>query len=296
MLSRKLSGDRLHCAERVVATVATVDLDRLVETEGVDRLLIASDNIAGDELVSLLRDADRLGVMVSVLPHFHEAIGAGAEIEDLEGTPLLCLGAPVLSGVAHATKRAFDLGCSLLLLVVLSPLLVVIAVAVKLDSRGPVIFRQERVGRGQRRFCVRKFRTMVDGADAMTAALRRASRDPHWLLLDNDPRVTRVGRWLRRTSLDELPQLWNVVRGEMSLVGPRPLVPAEQAHVADWGRRRLDVTPGLTGLWQVLGRTSIPFEEMVRLDCLYVANWSLRRDFELLLRTIPALLTARGAN
>jgi lipopolysaccharide/colanic/teichoic acid biosynthesis glycosyltransferase len=159
-----------------------------------------------------------------------------------------------------------------------------------------VLFRQRRVGRGGRTFLMLKFRTMVEGAEGMRIDLLPHSRDPHWLLLENDPRVTRLGRLLRLSSLDELPQLWNVLKGQMSLVGPRPLVEIEDREVTGWARRRLDVTPGITGLWQVLGRTSIPFEEMVKLDCLYVTNWSLYEDVRILLRTVPVLFAHKGAN
>jgi lipopolysaccharide/colanic/teichoic acid biosynthesis glycosyltransferase len=171
-----------------------------------------------------------------------------------------------------------------------------IAAAVTLDSRGPVLFRGERIGRRGRRFRIAKFRTMVVGAEAMTEQLRGLSLDSHWLLLDRDPRITRVGRLLRHSSLDELPQLWSVLKGDMSLVGPRPLIEAEDRQITGWARGRLDLTPGLTGLWQVLGRTSIPFEEMVKLDYIYVTNWSVWRDVQLLLRTLPVVLTRRGAN
>ena len=159
-----------------------------------------------------------------------------------------------------------------------------------------MLFRHERVGRGGRRFRIAKFRTMVEGAEAMAEWPRSGSRDPDWLLLDRDPRVTRLGRLLRRSSLDELPQLWNVLKGDMSLVGPRPLVARRGRQLTGWRRGRLDLTPGLTGLWQVLGRTSLPFEEMVKLDYVYVTNWSAGRDLQLLLRTIPVLLSRRGAN
>jgi len=169
-------------------------------------------------------------------------------------------------------------------------------VAIKLDSPGPVLFTQVRVGRERRRFRLLKFRTMVVDAESRQEELRARSRDPNWLLLDHDPRVTRVGRLLRLSSLDEFPQLVNVLRGEMSLVGPRPLIESEDALLEWWARSRIDLTPGLTGLWQVLGRTSIPFEEMLKLDYLYVTNWSLWNDFRLMLRTLPAVLLHRGAN
>jgi lipopolysaccharide/colanic/teichoic acid biosynthesis glycosyltransferase len=189
-----------------------------------------------------------------------------------------------------------DVVGALSLLLLSAPIMLLIAIAVKLDSPGPALFRHERIGRGGRRFRVAKFRTMVVGADAMTEQLRVGSRDPHWLLLDRDPRVTRVGRLLRCSSVDELPQLWSVLRGDMSLVGPRPLVEAEDRQITGWDRGRLDLTPGLTGLWQVLGRTSIPFDEMVKLDYAYVTSWSVWGDVQLLLRTVPVLLTRRGAN
>jgi lipopolysaccharide/colanic/teichoic acid biosynthesis glycosyltransferase len=202
----------------------------------------------------------------------------------------------VLSRSSRGVKRAMDIAGALVLLALAAPVMLVVAGLLKLESEGPVLFRHERVGRGGRRFRIAKFRTMVEGAEAMAEGLRGRSRDPDWLLLDRDPRVTRLGRLLRVSSLDELPQLWNVLKGDMSLVGPRPLVPAEDEQVTGWRRGRLDLTPGLTGLWQVLGRTSLPFEEMVKLDYVYVTNWSAGRDLQLLLRTIPVLLSRRGAN
>jgi lipopolysaccharide/colanic/teichoic acid biosynthesis glycosyltransferase len=168
-----------------------------------------------------------------------------------------------------------------------------VAVLIKLDSRGPAFFRQPRVGAGGREFSIVKLRTMVAGADDQKHAFahlnKHASGDARMFKIPDDPRVTRVGRLLRRVSLDELPQLFNVLCGNMSLVGPRPLIPSEDEHVEDWGRSRLDLKPGMTGLWQVLGRSDIPFEEMVRLDYLYVTSWSLWRDLRLLLATAPAM-------
>jgi lipopolysaccharide/colanic/teichoic acid biosynthesis glycosyltransferase len=141
-----------------------------------------------------------------------------------------------------------------------------------------------------------KFRTMCEDAEQRVEELRKFSKDPHWLHLEHDPRLTRIGRFLRLASIDELPQLWNVVRGEMSLVGPRPLVESEDRRVDGWARSRLALTPGITGSWQVLGRTTIPFEEMVKLDYLYVVNWSLWNDIRLMLRTLPVVLKGSGAN
>lgn len=194
-------------------------------------------------------------------------------------------------------KRAVDLVAAGLGLLLLSPVLLVIAVAVKLDSRGPVFFRQRRWGRGGREFRIVKFRTMVDGAEALKASVEdRNDIDGGPLFkIREDPRITRVGAWLRRTSLDELPQLWNVLRGEMSLVGPRPFVVDEACQITGWAGRRVETTPGITGLWQVMGRTDLPFEEMVKLDYIYVTNWSLWWDIKILFQTIPAILARRGA-
>lgn len=197
---------------------------------------------------------------------------------------------------ARVLKRAMDLALAGVALVLLVPLLALIALAIRADSRGAVLFRQERVGRGGRRFAMWKFRTMVLHAERRHSALCALSRDPHWLLLDRDPRVTRVGRLLRRASLDELPQLVNVLLGHMSLVGPRPLIPAEHARLPAWARRRDEVRPGMTGLWQVSGRTTIGFEDMLGLDCRYVATWSPGGDVIAILRTIPAVASGRGAN
>jgi lipopolysaccharide/colanic/teichoic acid biosynthesis glycosyltransferase len=192
--------------------------------------------------------------------------------------------------------RVLDLLIASVMLILAAPLLIVLAIAIKLDSRGPVLFWQERVGKGGVRFRLVKFRTMVADAEGQRASLVEHSTDPNWLKLEHDPRITRVGRRLRRFSLDELPQLWNVLRGEMSMVGPRPLTPEEDERVLGWARGRLDLTPGMTGYWQVLGRTDIPFEEMVKLDYLYVINWSLWQDVRLMLRTLPVVIRGRGAN
>jgi lipopolysaccharide/colanic/teichoic acid biosynthesis glycosyltransferase len=169
-----------------------------------------------------------------------------------------------------------------------------IAVAVRLDSRGPVFFRQTRVGKDGKRFEMLKFRSMVVDADALKEALRHLNETSGLFKIENDPRITRVGRWLRRTSLDELPQLFNVWRGEMSLVGPRPLVVDEDAQVHGLDRHRLHLTPGMTGHWQILGSARIPMDEMVGIDYLYVANWSMWEDIKILLRTIPYVFASRG--
>jgi lipopolysaccharide/colanic/teichoic acid biosynthesis glycosyltransferase len=197
-------------------------------------------------------------------------------------------------------KRTVDLLVSTVALVLLAPVFLVIMAAVRIDSRGPSFFGQVRIGEGQRRFRMWKFRTMIADAEERKPALAdrnihaRAGGDGVMFKVVDDPRVTRVGRFLRRYSLDELPQLINVLIGDMSLVGPRPLIPDEHEHVRDWQRRRLDLKPGITGLWQANGRSALPFDEMVTLDYRYVTNWSLGRDVHLILQTIPQVVRGSG--
>ncbi len=197
---------------------------------------------------------------------------------------------------AWLLKRGLDvIGAGLLLLLAL-PILALAALAIRLDSPGPIFFKQTRCGRGGRPFPIFKLRTMVDGAEAQRAALEAANEASGPVFkMRRDPRITRVGAFLRRWSLDELPQLWNVLRGEMSLVGPRPPIPSEVAEYGPREQRRLTVTPGITGLWQVSGRSDVDFERWVSLDIEYIETWSPKRDVAILLRTIPAVLSGRGA-
>jgi exopolysaccharide biosynthesis polyprenyl glycosylphosphotransferase len=262
----------------------------------VSRVVFSPRAIEDHELEELLRTCQSLALKVSVLPRLSDVLGPAVEVDDVEGVTVLGINPPWLPRSSRMLKRAMDVGIAATMLTLAFPLLVLIAIAIKLDSRGSVFFTQERVGKAGRRFRLYKFRTMVSDAEQLRSALLAESTDPNWLKLDRDPRVTRLGRNLRRLSLDELPQLWNVVRGEMSMVGPRPLIPAEDERVQGWARGRLDLTPGITGYWQVLGRTRIPFEEMVKLDYLYVMNWSLWEDMRLMLRTLPVVLGGRGAN
>ncbi|MCO5993884.1 sugar transferase [Actinoallomurus rhizosphaericola] len=201
-----------------------------------------------------------------------------------------------MTGPNGRAKRAVDLLVGALAMVMSAPLLGVLAIAIKWSSPGPVLFRQERVGRGRRPFTMLKLRTMVDGADRMVAELlARDGTDERFYKFQDDPRITRVGAFLRRWSLDELPQLWNVLRGEMSLVGPRPALASEVRAYAPWQLRRLEVRPGMTGAWQVSGRSELGFDDCVRLDLAYIDGWRLARDVGILIRTAPAVLRRRGA-
>jgi exopolysaccharide biosynthesis polyprenyl glycosylphosphotransferase len=213
-----------------------------------------------------------------------------------QALPLFELKPPVFEGVDFAIKRSFDLVFAVLLLIVLSPLMAFAAVGIKLSSRGPVFYRSQRPGIGGRSFACLKFRTMVSGADLRQDELEsRNELSGAIFKIRRDPRVTPVGRFLRRWSLDELPQLFNVLRGEMSLVGPRPLPQRDYDRLEPWHRKRYLVLPGMTGLWQVSGRSELDFDELVRLDFLYLERWSVFLDLTILLKTIPAVIRARGA-
>jgi exopolysaccharide biosynthesis polyprenyl glycosylphosphotransferase len=291
-----LAVDRFMPPEGLPVLGGFDDLPRVAHEQQIDRVVVSSAGTDANDQVELMRRCRELRLKISLLPQVFDAMGPTVEIDDVEGVTVLGLNPPVLGRSSRIMKRSMDLLGAGFLLILVSPLMLLIAIAIKVTSRGPVFFKQSRVGRKDRRFKVIKFRTMYADAEQRLEELRHLSKDPNWLHLEHDPRITGVGRLLRMTSLDELPQLWNVVRGQMSLVGPRPLIESEDKLVDGWGRSRLTLTPGITGSWQVLGRTSIPFEEMVKLDYLYVANWTVWGDIRLILRTLPAILTQRGAN
>ncbi len=297
MLARKLGARPEYAVEPLgLDRFQQLDLAAVAARRQVERLVVSQQDYADEELFELLCRCRELGVKLSVLPKLFDALGSSVELDDVQGVTVLGITPPVLPRSSRFLKRAMDVVGAGLLLICAAPVIALAAVAIKLDSRGPVFFRQTRIGREGRRFELLKCRTMVVDAEARKAELMAQSKDPGWLLLDHDPRVTRVGSFLRRSSIDELPQLWNVLKGEMSLVGPRPIVEDEDRQLEGWRRTRIDLTPGITGLWQVLGRTSIPFEEMIKLDYLYVTNWSLWTDVSLVLRTLPAVLLKRGVN
>jgi exopolysaccharide biosynthesis polyprenyl glycosylphosphotransferase len=270
-------------------------LVHIVETNAVERVIIAPGADGEEEVLDAIRVIKALGVKVSVLPRLLEVVGSSSSFDDVNGVWLLGVRHFGLSRSSEALKRTTDvIGASLVLLVLL-PLLLMLAAAVKVSSRGPVLFLQERIGRQGEVFRMFKFRSMVVGADSAKDALRgRNEAEGGLFKIDQDPRVTSVGRLMRRISLDELPQLLNVLRGDMSLVGPRPLVPDEDALIEGWQRRRLAVKPGMTGLWQIFGSARIPMHEMVKIDYLYGANWSIWLDMKILLRTIPYILGRHG--
>ena len=274
-------------------------LREYVTEHDIQRVIIAFSNDSHESVLANIRAIRDLDVQIDIVPRFFEVFGAGAEVHTLEGIPLLGLKPTRLSRSSKVLKRAFDLAASVLGLIVLAPVFAAVALLIKLESPGPVFFRQVRRGANGSTFRIYKFRTMVVEAEDRKAEVvhlnMHRNRDPRMTKIPDDPRVTRTGRFLRRLSIDELPQLFNVIKGEMSLVGPRPLILEEDAFVQEWARRRLDLKPGITGLWQVLGRSDIPFDEMTKLDYVYVTNWSLREDIRLIFLTIPSLFRARRA-
>jgi exopolysaccharide biosynthesis polyprenyl glycosylphosphotransferase len=285
---------------RVPVLGEPADLPEIVQHVPVDRVVFAFWAGSHSEMVAASRRLNELGVQVDIVPRLFEVVSKDADVHAVESIPLIALPPFRLSWSAQVLKRGLDVGVSSLGLLVLAPAFALIALLIKLDSRGPVLFRQARMGIGNTVFKMYKFRTMTADAESRKSELAglsvHAQEDPRMFKIVDDPRVTRVGRLLRRHLLDEFPQLLNVLKGDMSLVGPRPLILDEDRHVDGWARKRLVLKPGMTGLWQVLGRSRIPFEEMVQIDYRYVTNWSLWLDIRLLLRTVPLMLKgARGA-
>lgn len=273
-------------------------LDTVLKSFAVDRVIIAFSRASHQQLLACIRACRDQGVAVDIVPRLFELIDSGPSLTQVGGLPLISIRAPRLTATSRAAKRIVDLLVSFTMLVLLSPLLLVVAIAIKLDSRGPVMFKQVRAGRGGTEFEVYKFRSMFKDADERKRQYESENEatDGVMFKIRRDPRITRVGRLIRRTSIDELPQLVNVLKGDMSLVGPRPLILDESKYAAmSWHARRLDLRPGITGPWQVSGRSDLPFQEMIRFDYQYVSGWSLARDIEILLATIPVVLSGRGA-
>jgi exopolysaccharide biosynthesis polyprenyl glycosylphosphotransferase len=267
----------------------------LAQQLDVQRAIVAPRSADAGEMLDLVRTLKAVGVRVSILPRLLEVVGSSVVFDDLHGVTVMGVRRFELTRSSAMVKRTFDLAYTAVGLLAVAPLMLVAAATIKLDSPGPVFFRQERVGRHGKRFRIFKFRTMVRDAEALKESLREHNEvEGGMFKIAADPRVTRVGRLLRKTALDELPQLLNILKGEMSLVGPRPLVVDEDIRVQGWHRRRLELTPGMTGPWQILGPARVPLREMVAIDYLYVANWSLWNDVKILLRTISYVVGCRG--
>jgi exopolysaccharide biosynthesis polyprenyl glycosylphosphotransferase len=268
----------------------------ILDAEPIDEVIITLPWPDHPRILRLVQVCEARGVRPRIVPDLFQMSLTSVDVDDLNGIPLIGMRVPSLSGVNLVVKRAFDLVVGIPLMLIALPVLAIGALAIKLDSPGPAVYRQTRIGMHGQTFDFYKFRSMRSGADSEMETLRDRNQASGPLFkIKDDPRRTRVGRWLRRTSLDELPQLLNVLRGEMSLVGPRPPLPAEVEQYQNWHKQRLMARPGMTGLWQVSGRSDLSFDEMVLLDIYYIENWSLLLDFKILLRTIPKMLSGDGA-
>jgi exopolysaccharide biosynthesis polyprenyl glycosylphosphotransferase len=275
--------------------IRLAEIRDLAQTLDVHRAIVAPRSADAGEMLNLVRTLKAVGVRVSLLPRLLEVVGSSVVFDDLHGVTVMGVRRFELTRSSAAVKRGFDLFWASIGLLVISPVIVLTAVAIKLDSRGPVFFRQKRVGRNGRHFEIFKFRTMVPDAEALKDSLRHRNEAQEGLFkIADDPRVTRVGRLLRKTALDEVPQLLNILKGEMSLVGPRPLIVEEDVRIEGWHRRRLELTPGMTGPWQILGPARVPLTEMVAMDYLYLANWSLWGDVKIILRTVSYVARFSG--
>lgn len=270
------------------------DLRRVVETFKIDRIVVIPGNRHAAEVSDVVRAVKSIGMKISLMPQLFDAIGWAVEADEIGGEQIMGVRDFRMTASSTLIKRATDIAGAFLLLLVSSPVMLLTAIAIKLDSRGPMFFRQSRIGRRGDDFEIFKFRTMCAGAEAMRGDVDHLN-ETHGLFKSNgDPRVTRVGGFLRRSHIDELPQLFNVLRGQMSLVGPRPLIPSEDLAITGWYRRRSHIKPGITGAWQLHGPVAAPLDEMVKLDYLYVANWSWWGDTKIMLRTARHVLLRRG--
>jgi exopolysaccharide biosynthesis polyprenyl glycosylphosphotransferase len=274
------------------------ELEAVIDREPVDEVFIALPrNKYGLLVENIVHLCEEQGIIVRMQPEMFNLKVAKWRVDLRDGIPMVTIRSGPPDSWQLVAKRCIDLCGSVMLLLVLTPILLIVAALIKLDSPGPVFFRQERVGLYKRRFPLIKFRTMVDGADRQQQALEylNEAAGPVFKIKD-DPRITRVGKFLRRFSIDELPQLLNVLKGEMSLVGPRPLPVRDVEHIAvQWHKRRLSMKPGLTCLWQVNGRSNVSFDHWVHMDLEYIDRWSLGLDLKILLKTIPAVLKGAGA-
>jgi exopolysaccharide biosynthesis polyprenyl glycosylphosphotransferase len=271
------------------------ELPMIVQEHRIEHVIVAFSRTPSEQTLDVLRTLGS-SVAVSVVPRMYELLSWRSTVTELHGLPLLNVAAPQRSRTARAAKRVFDLSVSCLMLVLLVPVYAAVSVAIKVGSPGPVLYRQVRTGRHGRPFTIYKFRTMFVDADERRTALAPSNEaDGPLFKMRADPRITPVGRILRRTSLDELPQLLNVVKGDMSLVGPRPFLVAEAREIGGFAARRFDVPPGITGLWQVSGRSELTYDDLRFLDALYVSSWSFWWDLRILAQTPRSVFVRRGA-
>lgn len=293
---RQGSPFRLEIVESLTESQCLASLPRLLADRVVDEVIFDVDSSRLSSLEEVFLACDEEGVRTRVAIDFFPHVNSEITLDRVGGAPLLTFSAAPLDDLRLILKRFFDIAFAALVLIVLAPLLLLIALSIKLTSPGPVIFRQARCGLNGRHFTLYKFRSMVENALAMRPELEHLNEREIAFKIARDPRITPVGRWLRKFSLDEFPQFLNVVRGDMSIVGPRPPLPEEVHHYERWQRRRLRMRPGLTCLWAVAGRDRIDFNAWMRMDISYIENWSLQLDWTIILKTIPQVFAGRGAH
>jgi exopolysaccharide biosynthesis polyprenyl glycosylphosphotransferase len=272
------------------------DLPDILKQHVIDEIIFAVDSRRLSELEEIFLLCDEEGVRTRVAVDFFPHMNSEVYVERLGAAPLLTFSSTPHDEIRLLVKRLTDIVLAGAALIVLTPVMLAISLLIRLTSPGPAIFRQVRCGLNGRRFVFYKFRSMQENAHEMRESLKHLSQRDLAMKIPNDPRLTRVGKWLRKFSMDELPQLWNVVKGDMSLVGPRPAVPEEVEQYQRWQRRRLRMRPGLTCLWAVCGRDAVDFETWMKLDMQYIDSWSLALDWKIILRTIPQVLSGRGAH
>src|SRR3989339_57925 len=280
-----------------ISVLGKIDqVKQFVRTRGVKEIIIADVELSVETVLDIITECERFGLEFKIVPGILELIATRIDVDELAGIPLITVTEIQLKGFNAAIKRLADISLSLVCIVIFLPVWLIFPILIKLTSKGPILFNQKRVGKDQQPFAMFKFRSMVKGADELVDQLQELSEaEGHLFKIKDDPRITPLGKFMRHWSVDELPQLFNVLLGTMSMVGPRPPLPREVANYKSWHKKRLRIRPGITGPWQVSGRSLLPFDDMVRLDIYYIENWSLWLDFKIMVRTIPVVLFGTGA-
>lgn len=272
------------------------NLANILETEKIDEVIITLPWQYHHKIMSIMAHCERRSIRTRIVPDLYQMRISRMQIEEIAGVPMIGIKESGLGGLNHLVKRSIDVAVAALGLILSSPIMLLMAAMIKMESPGPVLFKQERVGKNGQIFTIYKFRSMVENAEEQKEALKALNEaDGPLFKIKNDPRMTRLGRLMRRLSVDELPQLYNVLVGDMSLIGPRPPLPSEVENYQEWHKRRLEIAPGLTGLSQVSGRSELTFDEAVLLDIYYIENWSPALDTKILLQTIPKVIFGEGA-
>jgi exopolysaccharide biosynthesis polyprenyl glycosylphosphotransferase len=280
----------------VLVVGAISKIFEIVKEEKIDEVIVASTRISVQRILDIITECERFGIEFKIVPGILELIASRLDVDDVGGVPLLTVSEIKLQGFNAVLKRCTDILFSAIGILILSPFFILFALLVKYTSKGPILFLQERVGLDGKTFSMYKFRSMVKNAEELLPEVKHLSEaEGNLFKIKDDPRITPLGKFMRRWSVDEYPQLFNVLFGHMSLVGPRPPLPREFSNYTVWHKKRLRVRPGITGLWQVSGRSLLPFEDMVRLDIYYIENWSLWLDFKILLRTVFVVFLGSGA-